>query len=278
MQEKILRTRLHFYGSHATLNLMNAFCLSYCLRSPCLSVHSALHAEALYFIFQIVIEFLNVHGLFAIVFLNMISNGSLFFAFYPKLSFGHVSCHTTLKLSLYKPFLQIICSVLDPLKGFVLNYTVKLFLSGIKSNLFSSVISFFVFNCNASFLTALSVILCVCQLPAPLVQFPLCIVVAVALDLWFTENCNVDLSFLKLASCVLCQWQMLLRPVIFFPPILFNPFIYSILVCKYVTQKCALLYWKKSPKSYIVCYCTVSVWLRSREMSKTIQTDLLVHK
>lgn len=68
MQEKILRTRLHFYGSHATLNLMNAFCLSYCLRSPCLSVHSALHAEALYFIFQIAIEFLNLHGLFAIVF------------------------------------------------------------------------------------------------------------------------------------------------------------------------------------------------------------------
>lgn len=47
MQEKILRTRFLICGSHATLNLLNAFCLSSCLRSPRLSIHSALQAEAL---------------------------------------------------------------------------------------------------------------------------------------------------------------------------------------------------------------------------------------
>lgn len=61
MQEKILRTRLHFCGSHATLNLMNAFCLSYCLRLPCLSQYTVLYMQKLYI--QTAVEFLNLHSL-----------------------------------------------------------------------------------------------------------------------------------------------------------------------------------------------------------------------
>lgn len=58
----------------------------------------------------------------------------------------------------------------------------------------------FVLNCNASFLTVLtsvsvlSVNLYVFQFLYTVLQFTPCIVVAVALDLWFTENYNVGLT------------------------------------------------------------------------------------
>lgn len=50
MQEKIHRIRLYFCGSHATLNLMNALCLSYCLRLPYLSEYTSplLYMQKLY--------------------------------------------------------------------------------------------------------------------------------------------------------------------------------------------------------------------------------------
>ena len=114
MQEKILRTRLHFCGSHATLNLMNALCRSYCLRLPCLSQYTVLYMQKLY------IQNCNRVLEPTRPLCNSLLNVFIFklSLFYPKLSFGHVSCHTALKLSLCKQSLPIICSVFDLLKVF----------------------------------------------------------------------------------------------------------------------------------------------------------------
>lgn len=45
--------------------------------------------------------------------------------------------------------------------------------------------------------------------------FNLILVVALALELWFTENCNVVLSSVNLEHLVLCHGEILGNPVIF---------------------------------------------------------------
>lgn len=129
MQEKIPRTRLHFYGSHATLNLMNAFRLSYCLRLPCLSQYTVLYMQKLYIwncnrVPEPTWPLCNSS-------LNTFSNGHSF-CFIPKVqSWSHVLSYC-IKTVQAVSTMNLFCFVFD-----LLFYTVKLFLSGIKGILFS---------------------------------------------------------------------------------------------------------------------------------------------
>lgn len=181
MQEEILRTRLLLCGSHTTLNLMNAFCLSYCLRSSYLSQYTVLYPLKLYiWNCNTVPEHTRTlcNSFFEQVF--KWSQVCLFFSFYPKFSHGHMLRSAALKLSVQAVSTDNLF-YFWPTQGFVLYYNVKLLLSGIKCIIFSvldiaaSVICF-VLNCNAFFPRI------VLQVTEHFISYSLCLSVTVSLS------------------------------------------------------------------------------------------------
>lgn len=103
--------------------------------------------------------------------------------------------------------------------------------------------------------------------------FNLIYVVSVALDLWFTENCNVNLSFLNIASCLLLLANTTMKTCTFFPVVssVYLQYFFVNMLFRNV------LFWKHSPISDIVCYCNVS-GLEAGKCRKSMQICWYINK
>lgn len=149
-----------------------------------LLAHSALHAEALYLKLQLSSwnYVSSLQNLFQTV---------IVFALFPKFSGGHMSCHTALKLCEQSTINLLFSS--RPFYPTLWNYFCL-----------ESRRSYFKFKTLKQVSSVRLLFLVLNVFVSHLIPFfNLIYVVSVALDLWFTENCNVNLSFLNIASCPL---------------------------------------------------------------------------